>query len=431
MQYAAMIHARNYFKLQRQQKIATRRITGSRNHKVFTEITAATLLMGMLLLSVAYASSTAIVSLQSSGTIRTPSAISGSLSVAGNRILTADGTPIVLKGMCYTYFVANEYAYRGDWMMPDGSIGWNTWSPTGVRNLLDFIQASNANVVRVFMTVEYWLKDTETFQNRIKYFVVEAANRGIYTDLTFWNANGTGQMPQDILPWQDGNGIISSIADFVNLWGNIGGAFKDYPSIIFELWNEPTGDQELWFNVAQQCIDRIRSVGATQPILIQWNYQINHDFGSGWHEGMDWVIENPLNDPTGNLIYSTHIYSSTWYGFYDSTLGATVTDYESINHALSDCRVYDVAAVHPVFIGEIGCSNWDLATQLVYFNNTLTLLDQHGVGYAAFAAPPWTSATQWGLVQIGVANYTLYNPGEILINHLGGTDYKDWISARG
>jgi hypothetical protein len=146
---------------------------------------------------------------------------------------------------------------------------------------------------------------------------------------------------------------------------------------------------------------------------------------------MDWVFNNPLSDSAGNLVYSTHIYSSTWYGFYNSTSGTMVTDIEKIDFALNECRVYDVAEVYPVFIGEIGCSNWDLDNQLVYYNNTLTLLDSHEIGYTAFAAPPWNSAMQWGLVVFGAPNYTLYSPGVVLVNHLGGMTYEDWIRLHG
>jgi len=38
------------------------------------------------------------------------------LSVKGNRVFNANGTPLVLKGMDYTYFMNNE---SGSWMLPD------------------------------------------------------------------------------------------------------------------------------------------------------------------------------------------------------------------------------------------------------------------------------------------------------------------------
>jgi len=404
--------------------MASLRIT-SQKHKLFVGIAVATLLTGMFSSSVTYAFTTAILTIGSSGNLRVSPEISGSLTVIGNRIFTASGRPIVLKGMCYTYFVNNAYATGGVWLLADGTMRWG-WSETGVQNLLDFMRSSNANVVRVFMTVEYWLQNTGDFQNHIKYFVTEAAIRGVYTVLTFWNTGGTMEMPQGVHPWQDGNTFIKTSADFVNLWGNITTVMKNYPNLIFELFNEPTGDEAEWFSVTQQCITRIRSIGAVQPILIQYSYQINHDWGSGWYYGMDWVFNHPLTDPQNNLIYSTHLYTYTWAGFYNSDLGIEVTDYSSIDHALNECRVYEVASLHPVFFGEIGNNLWDdtlengVRAQDIFYNNTLTLLDQHGIGYGAFAGPPWSSLTQWGLVEFGAPNYTLNGPGKILVRHLGG-----------
>jgi hypothetical protein len=407
-------------KPQRQQKIAFGGITKSQKSELFAEFAVATLLMGLFLLPGTTASQiTAIATLNNSGTII--SAISG-LTVKENQILTLSGKPLILKGMGYTYFVNAANPTSGTWTMPDGSMV-NSWSITGINETLNFMEASNSNVVRVFMTVEYWLRNTNNFQSHIEYFITQAAAHGIYTDLTFWNTNATNTEPNGILPWNDGNHILNSSADFVNLWGNISTTLKNYPTAIFELWNEPQSndpsDETLWFNVTQQCINRIRSVGATQLIVIQWNYQLNYDFYSKWMSGMEWVFTHPLSDPCGNLIYSTHIYEYTWTGFYDSSSGQEVTDYANINTALTACSVYAVAAVHPVFIGEIGCSNWDLGNQTIYYNNTLTLLDQHGIGYCAFAAPPWSSAMHWGLVELGVANYTLNSAGVILVNHLG------------
>ncbi|MEM2129215.1 MAG: cellulase family glycosylhydrolase [Candidatus Bathyarchaeia archaeon] len=390
-------------------------------------IMSVTMLTGLLFSSAVYASITKVLVIQSSGEI---ASLIPHIKVIGNKTFTASGTQIVLKGFCYTYFVNNgENCYEGTWLLPDGSVLYNTWSTSGVQYNLDFMKASGANVVRVFMTAEFWIKNTGGFRDHIKYFVTEAAKRGIYTILTFWNTENGREMPTSTTPWEDGNSLITTIGDFVNLWENVGQSLKYYPSVLFELWNEPQGDEEDWFLAVQQCINRIRSIGANQPIIVQYSYQINYDFGSGWYYGMDWVFDYPLSDTAGNLIYSTHIYSSTWHGFYNSTSGKMVTDYDAISQALKKCKVYDVAAVYPVFIGEIGCSNWDLDNQLVYYNNTLTLLDQHGIGYAAFAAPPWHSATQWGLVQFGAANYALTASGQILVSHLGGVKYSDWIGG--
>jgi len=357
------------------------------------------------------------------------------LHISGNQVLTANGTPLDLKGMDYTYFLNSE---NGSWMMPDGSIKWATWSTRGVSDFLNFMQASNATVVRCYLTVQYWLDNSNNYQSNLEYFITQAANRGIYTDLVFYRNNATDSEPDGFLPWNDaGNNVLNSSADFVNLWGNVSTTLKSYPTVMFELWNEPTGNEATWFGVAQQCINDIRSTGATQPIVIQWDDQINYNFYAGYSgsvgdvSGMSWVFNYSLNDPLGNLIYSTHIYSSTGYGIYNSSTNSTVTDYPDILYALSQTDVLAVAAVHPVFIGEIGDDLWGNTTdQDIFFNNTLTLLDDNNIGYAGFAAPPWTSATEWGLVESGVSNYTLNDAGVILVNHLGGMTYTDWLSLQ-
>jgi hypothetical protein len=106
----------------------------------------------------------------------------------------------------------------------------------------------------------------------------------------------------------------------VNLWGNVSNTLKNYSSVLFELWNEPnsgTAEEEaLWFNVTQQCINAIRSTGATQPIVIEYGYGISYCFGIGVVSDMSWAFNYPLNDATGNLIFSTHLYAGTNTGFY-------------------------------------------------------------------------------------------------------------------
>jgi hypothetical protein len=350
---------------------------------------------------------------------------SGNLTVEGNKVHTTDGDTIVLKGMDYTYFVNAANPWDGTWTKADGTIT-NTWSLEGINDTLNFMQASNCTLVRVLMTVKYWLENTSGFQNHVEYIINQSASHGIYTDLTFWNTNATNAEPQGFLPWEDSNNVINNTADFINLWGNLTTILKDYPSVIFELWNEPN-TYPSWFSVAQQCIDRIRSVGATQPIIIQFGYEIDRDLSTSWTVGMDWAFSYPLNDPLGNLIYSAHIYNYAWAGFYEAST------YADIDTCLSDCLVYDVATVHPVVIGEIGYNLYDgnSTLQSEYYNNTLTLLDEHDIGYLAWASPPWSSAMQWGLIQYTVANYSLNSAGVILVEHTGGMNYSVWLEGSG
>ena len=102
-----------------------------------------------------------------------------------------------------------------------------------------------------------------------------------------------------------------------------------------------------------------------------------------------------------------------------------------MNYALQYCGVYSVAQSHPVVIFEIGASNWapDQTNEINWLNNTLTSLDQHGIGYAYFAAPPWCyGATQWGLITTA-SNYTLDAAGVVFVTHTGGENYIVWLGG--
>jgi hypothetical protein len=375
------------------------------------------------------------------------------LSVKGNK-LYANGAPLILKGMDYKYFAFNE---GGSWMLPDGSIESNVWDPTAVQDTLNFMQASNCNALRLMLCVQFWLDNSNNYQSNIEYVITQAASRGIYTDLTFYNNNPYEGQVLNVNPWEDpGNNVLNSSADFVNLWGNVSSTLKGYPTVIFELWNEPNGNETEWFSVTQQCITAIRDVGATQPINIMYNLGVAYDWGNGgvnWLNSqippfnMAWVKAYPLKDPLGNLIYSTHLYRFSFYNSSVSEAGLTQSGYQEVYsysdmlYGLNVTGVLGVAALHPLVIFEMGYNNWayDPANESTWFNATLTILDQYGIGYCDFALPPPTSSMQqWSLVQTGeppnddwtgsgVANYALDAAGVILVNHMGGMNYSDYL----
>jgi hypothetical protein len=357
--------------------------------------------------------------------------------------------------MGYSYFAFNE---SGSWMLPSGKVELNTWDSTAVQDTLDFMTASNCNVLRLMLCVQLWLDNSHNYQSNIEYVITQAASRGIYTDLTFFNNNPAENQLTGSLPWDDpASNVLKSSGDFINLWGNVSSVLKSYPSVIFELWNEPNGNETSWFSVTQQCITRIRDVGATQPINVMYNLGVAYDWGNGgvnWLNSvnppfnMAWVNAYPLKDPSGNLIYSTHLYR---FSFINSSVsGLTQSGYQEVYsysdmlYALKATGVLAVAAVHPLVIFETGYDNWayDQGNESTWFNATLTILDQNGIGYCDFALPPLNSNMQrWGLVQIneppadywigdGVANYTLDTAGILLIFHLGGMSYSDWLSSQ-
>jgi hypothetical protein len=352
--------------------------------------------------------------------IRNDTQTAGPLHVAGSQIRTANNTVIVLRGVDYTYFIDGP---NGSWMTQDGSILWNTWNTAAVNSNLDALQSWGVNHVRVLATVQWWIDNTNNFQSHLSYFITQAAQRGIYVDFTFWRTTPSAGMPDGVLPWADGNGLINNSSDFVNLWINVADILKDYPNVLFEFWNEPNagGDptaEASWFNTTQQCINALRGIGVANLIVVQWDYGLAMDYqwyqqGSLW--GLDWVDEHPLSDSAGNLVYSTHIYRSKFYNW--NTADGLPHSLADVTLALTETGV--IGFDKPLLIGEIGCSLWaaNMTNEYQWYNNTLTLLNQNGIGYDAWAWAPWRTGTQWGLVT-GGANYQANQAGQIFQDHV-------------
>ena len=135
------------------------------------------------------------------------------------------------------------------------------------------------------------------------------------------------------------------------------------------------------------------------------------------------------------MIYSDHLYRDSFRNSTDdyaepyleyANSSSESPSYFDMYSALTACDVLSVAQNHVVWIGEVGDRLWGMndnsTEENLWFNSTLALLDQLGVGFAGWAAPPWSDGTgdQFGFVMLGEPNYTLDNSGMILVNHLNG-----------
>jgi hypothetical protein len=345
------------------------------------------------------------------------------LHVVGNRILNNDGSVIYLRGVDYSYFIDGPY---GSWRLPNGQIEWNTWDLNAIASNLDAIKSWGGNCIRVLATSQWWVSNTGNFRNNLETFISMASERGIYVEFTFWRNNDTQTQPAIPYPPYDiGNNVINSVSDFVNMWASVATSLKGYPNVLFEFWNEPHGDaiaEASWFDVTQQCITAIRNTGSTNLIVSQWGFGVGLDFDNSGSSiwTMDWVNNYPLADSSGNLIYSTHIYRNM---FYHCNSGTFVYSLDDMISALNR-TIFSVVTDKPVFIGEIGCSNWhnDQANELTWFTNTLSLLNQHNLGYCDWAWAPWDSGTEWGLMVSGQPNYAPNQAGQILQQQIASSN---------
>jgi len=325
------------------------------------------------------------------------------LHTEGRYIKDDRGRIIYLRGINKGEFADDP---GGMWM---GVLGWN---PDRVKTELDAIQSLGINVIRMHQAVSNWKFNTDNHRQHIKDLLTWAGDRGIYI---VYDAYSLKPYPEAVIhplpypPYQNPDDsqtdVIASEDEFVEYWASVATELKNYPNVIFELWNEPhdkTGvsREEImasWFNVAQRCIDAIRETGAKQLIIFQWNYGVyaNLDFGGG--EGVEWILDFPLVDPINNLVYSTHIYRV--YGGcglysteeskarWNSSYG---WEYNEVKKAFQIEKIDWVGNTlnKPLFIGETGCdiawSGTELEHELTAWNNTLSIFNEWGIHYTAF-----------------------------------------------
>lgn len=346
------------------------------------------------------------------------------LHIVGNLVKDGSNTTVILRGVNYARFIDTP---NGDWIEENGDIQWDTWNATAAALNLDAMEANGINVVRTLATVEWWTANTDNFKQNIKDWITLAADREIYIVLTFWRVSSTET--QANLPYppyntgENDTAIISDEAAFADMWGDIASELKDYPNVIFELWNEPglAGgvDQSIWYSAVQSSIDAIREAGAKNIIVVGWDGfaldYVNWIWGSLW--GADWITALPLSDTEGNLLYTLHTYPDGLYN-WDNNLTCAV-DLSDIEWAYEKLNVTTISATHPIWVGEVGANQWQtyLEDELTAFNNTLIELNSLGIGYAGW---DWwvIPGEAFGLLTSGGSNYELSDAGNILVDSI-------------
>ena len=352
------------------------------------------------------------ISINNSGTILYDAL--SPLHVEGPYIKNIFGQVVTLRGVDYSYFCDDP---RGSWITRAGFVVWNSFDTIVMGDNLDAMRSWGANIVRTPITIEWWTKNTYNFRSNIATWIVMAARRGMYVEIVPWRVSNATSFPElPYPPYNNGDpdtAIIGSVSAWVTFWADMANTLKAYPSVLFELQNEPHGNataKTSYFNAAQQVITAIRNTGSTNPIVFQWDYGVGADIGNAWTNDMSWVTDNPLTDTTGNLIYSTHIYRNS---FVDSrTPFHQLYTFDEMTDALNVTGVLSVAAQHPVYVGEIGCSLWssDQSNEQAWYNNTLSIFNQYAVSFSAWWW--WSIGNQWGLYYSGAQLVPDYKPNQ-------------------
>jgi endoglucanase len=287
---------------------------------------------------------------------RAPTSSPG-LQVQGNQLVTttagvlggrpvATGVPVVLRGV---NFSGSEYA----------CLGGTFWaSQPGNQATLNAMLTWHANVMRLPLNEECWLgiNGVPPASSGVKYreamgtFVKLANASGLIVEVNLHFGAGGRALPQsDDYPALDADHAPA-------FWQSVARFFKGNSSVLFNLINEP--HDLSWsclrdggcrsINVrgvgswkvagTQSIVNRIRSTGATNPIIIA---------GLDWSDDLTRWLQYVPNDPWRQIIAGFHTYAPP--------LDSFCTDASCWNNVLAPIQ----STGYPLIIDEFGETDCD------------------------------------------------------------------------
>jgi len=259
-------------------------------------------------------------------------------------------------------------------------------SPQGIAAIAA-ITAWHVNAVRVPLNADCWLGINlpannpyigSAYQQAIVAFVQELNNAGLYAILDLhWNAPGTNianqQQPMADLDHTPG------------FWTSVAATFKDFPGVIFDLYNEPyvsswqcwrdgctvSNSDGTWSTAGMtQLVAAVRAAGATQPVMLG-GLQYASDLSQ-------WLAFEPVDPVAGppQLVASYHSYCGPPG---TNTVAACQAELNSVE---SNWPVVSaLAGSVPVVTGEFG--EYDCAT--TYVTPYMAFADANGISYLGWA----------------------------------------------
>ena len=219
----------------------------------------------------------------------------GALSVAGNQILDECGRPTQLKGMSYFWsqFQGGEY-----------------WTREAVKWLADDWRIT---LLRAPVGVGYgtdYRADTAAAMAQLRPVIEGAIDAGIYV-LVDWHAHANFR--------DDARTFFRTIAR----------EYGQYPNVIYELWNEPIGEQtagaETWREIKSYAEDLTAVIRQHDPDNL---IVVGTPFYSQLVDeaAADPIIRDSLGQPTQNIVYTLHFYAGA---HRDSLRDGATRAYES------------------------------------------------------------------------------------------------------
>jgi hypothetical protein len=312
-----------------------------------------------------------------------------SVRVKGNRLIDAQGKVLQFRGVNVSGL---EFTHINGQPEPDG---WGGQKPN-----LKAIKAWNANAIRVplneasylgLMTydlpqgkgkaIERKADPSGRYKQLVRDVVDEATAMGFYVILDLHknapNATMPGiPTPVPISPRSSAQNEMADADYSPSFWKAVASDYKNYPNVIFDLFNEPHIDnfelpsgtwdarvgswailrdggvgrmfygsdavmQQRWKSAGMQSlVDAVRSTGATNVVMVS---------GVSWAQDLSRWVEYVPKDPLGQLACSWHAYPK--YGAKHGT-----PEYNDPGMGPDAWGWIDgiLAAGYPIIIGETG-----------------------------------------------------------------------------
>jgi len=291
----------------------------------------------------------------------------GPLHVAGNRVVQANGVPVVLRG---TELYGLDAASA---------------SPSVSAAAVASASAWGANMMRVALGEQLWdpssCRYDPNYQSAVDQAVQWITSLGMVAVLELQDSSLGGGCPA---------GSPHDMADnpgSVEFWSQVASRYAGNPLVAFDLYNEPHDiSDQVWLNGGQV------SEGGTTYIAagMQQLYDVVHAVAPQnvvFVSGNNWGNTVPSSLVFGtNIVYSVHAY--TCPGAAPPACGtANPMDPSPILGQWTG-----VGATYPVVVGEFG---WPNNADGTYMRNVVAYANAHGWGWNAFA---FTSTAPWGLV---------------------------------
>jgi endoglucanase len=211
---------------------------------------------------------TALLTVLTAPTLGTTGASAPAVRVTGNQLVDVDGRPVRLLGVNKA---GTEYACAQGWGIFDGPVdeaavtAMVSWRVSAVRVPLNEHCWLGRNGVAAAFSGEVYRSAVQAYVDRL-----HAAGLVAVLDL-HWSAPGSALAR--------GQAMMADADHSVDFWTSVATRFRDDPSVVFELFNEPHDiSWDCWqlgcltvdgWRAAgmQQLLDAVRATGARQPVV--------------------------------------------------------------------------------------------------------------------------------------------------------------------